>query len=57
MGKFIDLAYKLFGRDSVSKGLTISRNDISYYDTVDRGKKDLVHIFMVNSQHLSYLNL
>ena len=54
MGKFIDLAYKLFGRDSVSKGLTISRNDISYYDTVDRGKKDLVHIFMVNSQHLSY---
>ena len=54
MGKFIDLAYKLFGRDSVSKGLTISRNDISYYDTVDRGKKDLVHIFMVNSQHSSY---
>ena len=54
MGKFVDLAYKLFGRDSVSKGLTISKNNISYYDTVDRGKKDLVHIFMVDSQHSSY---
>ena len=54
MSRYVDLAYKLFGKDSVSKGLTISKNNISYYDTVDRGKKDLVHIFMVNSQHYSY---
>ena len=54
LSKYIDLAYKLFGRDSVSKGLNISKKDISYYDSVDRGKKDLVHIFMVDSQHFSY---
>lgn len=54
MSKFLDLAFKTYGRDSVSKALSISKKDISYYDTMDRGKNDLVHIFKVNSQHLNY---
>ena len=54
MSSFVDLAYKLFGKDSVSKGLGISKKNISLYDTMDRGKNDLVHIFKVNSQHMYY---
>ena len=54
MSKFLDLAYKTFGKDSVSKALSISKNSISFYDTLDRGKNDLVHIFKVNSQHYNY---
>ncbi len=54
MSKFLDLAFKIFGKTSVSNALSIPKNDISFYDTVDRGKNDLVHIFKVNSQHLSY---
>ena len=54
MSKYVDLAYKLFGKDSVSKGLRIPVNSVSFYDTVDRGKSDLVHIFKVNSQRSSY---
>ena len=54
MHKNVDLAFKLFGKDSVSKGLIIKERDISLYDTIPRGKNDLVHIFRVNSQHSSY---
>ena len=54
MSKFLDLAFKTFGKESVSKALGISKNSISFYDTVDRGKNDLVHIFKVNSQHFNY---
>ena len=54
MSSFLDLAFKTFGRDSVSKALSISKNSISYYDTMDRGKNDLVHIFKVNSHVYNY---
>lgn len=54
MGNVLDLAYKVFGSDAVKKALSISKNSISYYDTVDRGKSDLIHIFKVNSQHSNY---
>ena len=54
MSKFLDLAFKTFGKDSVSKALSISKNSVSFYDTLDRGKNDLVHIFKVNSQHYNY---
>lgn len=54
MSSFLDLAFKTFGRDSVSKALSISKNNISYYDTMDRGKNDLVHIFKVNSHAFNY---
>jgi SNF2 family DNA or RNA helicase len=54
MGSIVDLAFKLFGKDSVSKGLTIPSKSISFYDTFNRGKNDLVRIFKVNSQHLNY---
>ena len=54
MSKFVDLAYKHFGKDSVTKGLMISPSDVTYYDTTERGKSDLVHIFQVNSQHRYY---
>ena len=29
VSKFVDLAFNLFGKDSVSKGLVISKNDVS----------------------------
>ena len=54
MSKFLDLAFKTFGKVSVSKALSIPKNNVSYYDTLDRGKNDLVHIFKVNSQHYNY---
>ena len=54
MNKVIDIAFNLFGSDSVSKGLKISKSDIAFYDTFKRGKNDLVHIFRVNSQHSYY---
>lgn len=54
MNSNVDLAYKLFGSDSVSKALRIKKRDVSHYDTLDRGKNDLVHIFRVNSQRSSY---
>lgn len=54
MSNFLDLAFKTFGRDSVSKALSISKNSISYYDTMDRGKNDLVHIFKVYSHVYNY---
>lgn len=54
MNKNIDLAYKLFGKDSVTKALKIDKNDVDYYDTVERGKEDLVHIFQVDSQQYFY---
>ena len=54
MNNNVDLAYKLFGKDSVSKALRIKKSDISHYDTLDRGRNDLVHIFRVNSQRSSY---
>ena len=54
MSSFVDLAYKLFGKDSVSKGIKIPKKNISVYDTMDRGKNDLVHIFKVYSQHTYY---
>lgn len=50
MSGFLDWAFKLFGKDSVSKALKISEHDISYYDTSERGKNEIVHIFRVNSQ-------
>ena len=54
LSNFLDLAFKTFGRDSVSKALSISKNSISYYDTMDRGKNDLVHIFKVYSHVYNY---
>ncbi len=54
MKKNIDLAYELFGKDSVTKALKINKNDIEHYDTIERGKEDLVHIFQVDSQSSFY---
>lgn len=54
MHKNVDLAYKLFGKDSVSKALTIKETDISLYDSFSRARNEIVHIFNVNSQHYSY---
>ena len=50
LGGYLDWAFKLFGKDSVSKALKINKHDISYYDTSERGKNEIVHIFRVNSQ-------
>lgn len=54
MSKYVDLAYSLFGKDSVTKALKIPSNDVKYYDTMERSRGDLVHIFQVNSQHFYY---
>lgn len=49
-----EMALELFGHDSVNKGKQINPKDINHYDTFDRGKNDLVHIFQINSQHINY---
>ena len=46
----IDLAYKLLGKDSVTKGLKIDKRDVFYLDSVDGTKNEIVNFFRVNSQ-------
>ena len=50
----IDLAYKLLGKDSVTKGLKIDKHDVFYIDSVDGTKNELVNFFRVNSQSSHY---
>ena len=46
----VDLAYKLLGKDSVTKGLKIDKRDVFYLDSVDGTKNEIVNFFRVNSQ-------
>ena len=46
----VDLAYKLLGKDSVTKGLKIDKHDVFYIDSVDGTKNEIVNFFRVNSQ-------
>lgn len=45
---------ELVGEDSYNKGKRISADDVKYYDSVERGRNDLVHIFQVDSQNYYY---
>ena len=54
MKQCVDLAYKLLGKDSVTKGLTIDEHDVFYLDSVDGTKNELVNFFRVNSQSSHY---
>lgn len=46
----VDLAYKLLGKDSVTKGLKIDKRDVFYLDSLDGTKNEIVNFFRVNSQ-------
>lgn len=54
MKQCVDLAYKLLGKDSVTKGLTIDERDVFYLDSVDGTKNEMVNFFRVNSQSSHY---
>ena len=54
MRNSVDLAYKLLGKDSVTKGLKIDKHDVFYIDSVDGTKNELVNFFRVNSQSSHY---
>ena len=54
MKQCVDLAYKLLGKDSVTKGLTIDERDVFYLDSVDGTKNEMVNFFRVNSQSNHY---
>ncbi len=54
MKQCVDLAYKLLGKDSVTKGLTIDERDVFYLDSVDGTKNEMVNFFQVNSQSSHY---
>lgn len=49
-----DLTVDLLGDDSFNKAMKIDIKDIEYYDTIDRNRNDLVHIFKVNSKKYYY---
>ena len=54
MKQSVDLAYKLLGKDSVTKGLKIDKHDVDYLDSVEGNKNEVINFFRVNSQSSYY---
>ena len=47
----VDLAYKLLGKDSVTKGLKLNKHDVIYINSVDGTKNEMVNFFRVSSDN------
>lgn len=54
MKQSVDLAYKLLGKDSVTKGIKIDKHDVDYLDSVEGSKNEIINFFRVNSQSSYY---